>query len=308
MVMSVASPDTHRLFQTESSSDGVWKYCSKCRLRREQRCLRSPAWTNRLQPRRFGEVNLIVVEAHEMIGAQVFGVGDMEQIGGTPGLGEAVPGADVAGNTQNIAPVRFQVLEITDPDVGLQAVNDAAGVGFAQDGSLPVCKLAEGVEHFAPVPRGREKQVLRLLLKVIRRGVVVGIVVETERDVEGGVRANRHFRSSRTSATVSTFLPGLVRSLRTSRRNPSLPHGFFTDASTSRRHRRANPRGRCGWGQPRSGRGGRTALPMHRIPALFSAMSTTELKSYVDERTPEERQWLAAYLLMDGELPHSSAV
>jgi hypothetical protein len=25
-------------------------------------------------------------------------------------------------------------------------------------------------------------------------------------------------------------------------------------------------------------------------------MSTTELQHYVDERTPEERQWLAAYL------------
>ena len=26
-------------------------------------------------------------------------------------------------------------------------------------------------------------------------------------------------------------------------------------------------------------------------------MSTSELKRYVDERTPEERRWLAAYLL-----------
>jgi len=39
------------------------------------------------------------------------------------------------------------------------------------------------------------------------------------------------------------------------------------------------------------------ALPEIRRYGIVSAMSTAELKEIIDQRTPEERKWMTAYLL-----------
>src|SRR2546422_1926811 len=126
--------------------------------------------------------------------------------------------ADFVRGAEYIPPIGFHMQEIAQAHIGLQAMNYTPRLSFSQDGPVAPSKLADRVGNLHPVPRRPKENILPPVFIISSRRLVMGIVKKSQRDEKACVRINVHWRNLRNRATVSTFLPGWLRSALASRR------------------------------------------------------------------------------------------